>query len=45
MQCGADCALCSNLVLTTFMESWSGGELDIASCRYGQLARNSNTAW
>jgi hypothetical protein len=23
--------------LTTFLESWSGGELDIASCRYGQL--------
>jgi hypothetical protein len=31
------CELCSDLVLTTFLESWSGGELDIASCRYGQL--------
>jgi hypothetical protein len=29
--------MCSDLVLTTFLESWSGGELDIASCRYGQL--------
>jgi hypothetical protein len=32
-----DCELCSDLVLTTFLESWSGGELYIASCRYGQL--------
>jgi hypothetical protein len=34
---GISCELCSDLVLTTFLESWSGGELDIASCRYGQL--------
>jgi hypothetical protein len=27
----------SDLVLATFLESWSEGELDIASCRYGQL--------
>jgi hypothetical protein len=33
----ADCELCSDPGLTTFLESWSGGELDIASCRYGQL--------
>jgi hypothetical protein len=33
----ADCELCSDLVLTTFLENKSGGELDIASCRYGQL--------
>jgi hypothetical protein len=33
----ADCELCSDLVLTTFLDSWSGGELDIVSCRYGQL--------
>jgi hypothetical protein len=32
------CELTVNCVLTyTFLESWSGGELDIASCRYGQL--------
>jgi hypothetical protein len=29
------CELTVNSVLTTFLESWSGGEL--ASCRYGQL--------
>jgi hypothetical protein len=33
----ANCELCSDLVLTTFLESWSGGELYIASCSYGQL--------
>jgi hypothetical protein len=27
----------SDLVPTTFLESWSGGELDIAPWRYGQL--------
>jgi hypothetical protein len=37
MQCVSDCELCSDLVPTTFLESWSGGELDIAFCRYGQL--------
>jgi hypothetical protein len=31
------CVSWLNCVLTTFLESWSGGELDIASCGYGQL--------